>query len=80
MKPASPALIALLASRQFYAVDLYTFSLAGGGVLRYTTGDADVTANGNRYSAGGTTGPYFDRKGNRAKCRWKTGIEVSFVL
>jgi hypothetical protein len=34
MKPASPALQDLLASRQFFAADLYTFALAGGGVLR----------------------------------------------
>jgi uncharacterized phage protein (TIGR02218 family) len=73
MKPASPALQSLLASRQFYAADLYTFTLVGGGVLRYTTGDRDITANGQVFSS---NGPRIDRKDNRAKCRWKRGVDV----
>src|SRR4051794_31595735 len=76
MKPASPALIALLATRQFFVADLYTFSLVGGGVLRYGAGDADLTANGYSYPAGGQAGPYFARKGGGSKCRWKVGVEV----
>jgi len=76
MKPASPALINLLASRQFFSADLYLFSLIGGGQLHYCGGDLDITWNGITWSAGGTTGPYFDRKDNKAKCHWKVGVEV----
>jgi len=76
MKPASLALQSLLASRQFFAADLYTFTLCGGSTLRYCAGDADITANGNTYPAGGQTGPYFDRKDNKSKCHWKIGVEV----
>ena len=76
MKPASPALIALLASRLFNYAGLYAFSLIGGGTLYYTSGDTDILFGGHLYSAGGTTGPYFDTTGNAAKAHWKTGVEV----
>lgn len=78
MKPASPELLALLASRQFYAIDLYTFSGGnlGSTVLRYCSGDMDVVANGKTYTAGKQVGPYFDRKENRAKVHWKVGMDV----
>ena len=76
MKPASNALKALLASRQFFVADLYTFTLNGGTLLRYCAGDADITANGHLYPAGGQTGPYFERDGNKARCHWKIGVEV----
>ncbi len=80
MKPASQALKALLASRQFYAADLYTFTLAGGGMLRYCGGDRDISAGGNRFPAGGQSGPYFDRKDAKAKCHWKIGVEVDTLV
>lgn len=80
MKPLSPALTALLASRKFAAADLYTFTLIGGGVLRYTSYDVDVTVGGNTWSAGGTTGPFFDRTDNKAKCHWKIGIAVDQLI
>ena len=80
MKPASAALKSLLATRQFYAADLYTFALVGGGNLRYCAGDRDITANGFLYPAGGATGPYFDRKDNKAKCHWKVGVEVDQLV
>lgn len=77
MKPTSPELLALLASRQFYAADLWTITLIGGGtVLRYTSGDADISANGFAFSAGGQIGPYFDRTDNKAKCSWGVGTDV----
>jgi uncharacterized phage protein (TIGR02218 family) len=82
MKPASSALQALLATRQFFVADLYTF--AGGNlgtdVLRYCGGDLDVTANGFAYAAGGQTGPYFDRQDNKAKCHWKIGTAVDTLV
>lgn len=77
MKPASSALQALLASRQFHAADLYTFTLVGGGVLRYTTGDRDITANGSLFTS---RGPRIDRSSNKAKCHWKTGVEVDTLI
>src|SRR5579863_7564279 len=80
MKPASSALKSLLATRRFYAADLYSFALAGGGNLRYCAGDRDIVANGLPYPAGGSTGPYFDRKDNKAKCHWKVGVEVDTLV
>ena len=80
MKPASPELRALLATRQFFAADLYTFNLIDGGVLRYCGGDQDLTANGYLHPAGGLIGPYFDRKDNKAKCHWKVGVEVDTLV
>lgn len=80
MKPASQELIDLLASRMFFTADLYSIALAGGDVLRYCGGDQDITWNSNLYPAGGTTGPYFDRSDNKAKCHWKTGIEVDTLV
>ena len=78
MKPASPELLAILGSREYFSADLYTIwgGNLGNTVLRYTSGDQDIVANGLTYSCGGNTGPYFDRKDNRAKCRWKVGVEV----
>jgi uncharacterized phage protein (TIGR02218 family) len=82
MKPASAELLSLLATRQFYAADLYTFQggALGANVLRYCGGDQDVTANGMLFPAGGQTGPYFDRKDNKAKCHWKIGVEVDTLV
>lgn len=80
MKSVSPALQALLATRHFASAGLYTFTLIGGGVLRYTSYDIDVSAGGNTWSAGGTTGPFFDRTDNKAKCHWKRGIEVDTLV
>lgn len=75
MKPVSPELLTLLASREFYVADLYTFSGGNLGttVLRYTSGDQDIVANGFTYSSGGVTGPYFDRSDSKAQCHWKIG-------
>ena len=77
MKPASTALQNLLASRQFFAADLYTFTLIGGGVLRYCAGDRDITAGGNLFTS---QGPRLDRKDNKAKCHWKVGVEVDTLV
>jgi uncharacterized phage protein (TIGR02218 family) len=80
MKTASSALRAILASRVFAYADLYTFTLIGGGVLRYTSYDVDVAFNGHTWSAGGTTGPFLDRTDNKAKCHWKVGVEVDQLV
>ncbi len=58
MKPASPALIALLSSStQFVMADLYTFTLVGGSVLRYSAAPTPIVANGFTF----TLGPKFER-------------------
>ncbi len=77
MRNVTAPLLALLGTRKWWQCDLYTFTLVGGGVLRYATGDADVTWDGNTYSWGGTTGPYFYRAEDGPQATWKTGLEVN---
>jgi uncharacterized phage protein (TIGR02218 family) len=58
MKAASPALIALLnSSTQFVMSDLYTFTLVGGSVLRYSSAPTAIVANGFTFALG----PKFER-------------------
>jgi uncharacterized phage protein (TIGR02218 family) len=75
MKPVTPQLTALLASRQFVMARLFTITLADGStVLRYCGGDRNVTSiDGFTYSAGGEIGPYFDKVGNVARGSWSIG-------
>ena len=83
MKPASSQLLALLATREFFAVDLYTFVLHNnGGTLRYCAGDKSIYWNTNFYNSTGTYGtgsgggPYFDRQDTKAKLHAKIGVET----
>ncbi|GEM_PF-288708 len=80
MKPVAPELLSLLATRQFFAADLYTITLVTGETLRYCGGDADITCNGFLFSAGGMIGPYWDRSDNKAKCHWKVGVDVDSLI
>jgi uncharacterized phage protein (TIGR02218 family) len=58
MKEASPALIALLLSgNQFIMADLYTITLVGGLVLRYSAAPTALFANGYTFALG----PKFER-------------------
>src|SRR5438067_4330855 len=58
MRAASPALIALLASSdRFIMADLYTITLAGGSVLRYSGAPTALSANGYTFALG----PKFER-------------------
>jgi uncharacterized phage protein (TIGR02218 family) len=58
MKAASPALIALLSSSdQFIMADLYTITLVGGSILRYSAGPSALVANGYAFALG----PKFER-------------------
>jgi uncharacterized phage protein (TIGR02218 family) len=58
MKAASPALIALLSSaNQFIMADLYTITLVGGSVLRYSAASTTILANGYSFALG----PKFER-------------------
>lgn len=52
MKQASPELIALLNSGQFEKADLYTLTLRGGQVLRFTNADKDLSWMGNDFPMG----------------------------
>jgi uncharacterized phage protein (TIGR02218 family) len=62
MKAASPALIALLqSSNQFIMADLYTITLVGGTILRYSAAPSAVTANGYTFALG----PKFERSRTR---------------
>jgi uncharacterized phage protein (TIGR02218 family) len=59
MKSISPALQTLFSSNtQFLMADLYTITLIGGTVLRYTSADIAITWNGNTYSC---LGPKISR-------------------
>ena len=58
MKAASAAMIALLGSSdQFIMADLYTITLVGGSVLRYSAAPTALTANGCTFALG----PKFER-------------------
>lgn len=58
MKLASPALIELLrSSDSFIMADLYTITLVGGSVLRYSAAPTELAANGYIFSRG----PKFER-------------------
>ena len=58
MKAASPALIALLSSaNQFIMADLYTITLVGGSILRYSATSTTILANGYTF----VLGPKFER-------------------
>jgi uncharacterized phage protein (TIGR02218 family) len=80
MKNASPELLALLATRQFWVADLYQIDLVGGGTLRYCSGDQDIVWNGFTWSSGGTTGLYFDRQGSKAKVVQQLGVSVDTLV
>jgi uncharacterized phage protein (TIGR02218 family) len=80
MKPVSQPLLDLLATRQFYAADLWTITLVGGTIYRFTSGDLNITANGLVYQCGGQVGPYWDRTGSKAKCHWSVGTSVDTLV
>lgn len=73
MKPLSPAMAALLTSRQFFAVDCYTLTLVGGTISRYCAGDADIVVSGNTFSAGGQTGALWKISGDTSDATWSVG-------
>jgi uncharacterized phage protein (TIGR02218 family) len=49
LKSASPALIALLATDNFYMADLYTITLVSGSTYRYATADIDIVYGGSTF-------------------------------
>lgn len=59
--------------KQFRVADFLTITLSGGGVLRYTSSDTDVTYNGNVYlTARSGVAPLF----KRSHTRTVIGVEV----
>ena len=80
MKAASTAVKTLLATRQFWACDLYTLTLANGTVLRFAGGDCDVQdSQGNVYACGGMSGPYWGLKDDQAQIHSSLGTGVDTV-
>jgi uncharacterized phage protein (TIGR02218 family) len=77
MKTVSTAVKAILASRQFYLVDLFTLELVDGTMLYYCAGGSDITYAGITYSCGvSTNGPFFKREGEGSTIKWGTGLTV----
>lgn len=69
MKTAGAALIALLNSQQFLVADLYTFTLADGTALYFTSADGSLVYGGNTFVA---SGPLM----TRGTTKIQVGIEV----
>lgn len=73
MKPASAGMITFLGElgggTSAYIAELITITLADGTVLRYTTGEDDITLSGNTFSASGPL-PILGGIG------WKLGVET----
>ena len=70
------ALAALLATRQFHYCALFKFDLVGGSSLYYTSSDVPVTFGGNTYQTAKQSGVIVDRKGSKARVKWRIGVEV----
>lgn len=71
MKTVSDSLRAILGSAQFHMADCYSFILADGTTLRYTTAETAITdpAAGNVFTA---AGPFFER----SKVKFQVGVQV----
>jgi hypothetical protein len=69
VKSASSATQAILAAGQFLRADLYTFTLVGGTVLRYTTADVPLIVGGAQYLSGLNI--------RRGSLRQSAGLEVA---
>lgn len=77
MKNVSSDVLAILASRQFYLVDLFTFTLVDGTVLNYCSGGTDIINDGTTYLCGMSTGgPFFKREGEGSTIKWAIGLDV----
>lgn len=74
MKTITTALANLLATRQFCYASLFQFNLPDGVSLYFTSHVNNISWNGNVYQGGGTTGPYFDQEGSKAKLTQATGL------
>ena len=76
--PSNPATTALIVSGAFYSVDLFTFTLTSGLVIRLTSADFDVIDDvGNSYSCGsiGSGFPRIDSTGSKITSHFKRGLD-----
>lgn len=91
VKSITSQLQALFATRHMQWCGLYQFTLATGGTLYYSSGDVSIYLNSalsggdpfwanQTFSAGGSVGPYLDRKDNKAKMHQKRGVEVDTLV
>lgn len=80
MKPATTGLDDLLASRKFFAVDLYTIILVDGTELRFCAGDQDIEYAGDTYSAGGMTGALFELPEDDSSTSWTIGLSADTMV
>ena len=80
MKSISTALQTLFATRQFLQANLFQFNMIDGTSYCYTSADSSIVYSGNTFQSGGSVGPFFDRKSNKAKAHWKIGVEVDTLM
>ena len=69
MKSASAPLLALLAKSDFVSADCWTITLAGGGVVRWTSADIALKLGGNTFAKGPAI--------KRGAISEKRGVEVA---
>ena len=78
MKTASAGLVVLLNSQLFLMADAFTFTLADGTILRYTSADGNLTITGRVFSS---VGPYLTRGATRCIIGVEVDtLEVNFLL
>jgi hypothetical protein len=76
--PSNPATTAMIASGQFFSVDLFTFTLTSGLVIRLTSADFDVIDDlAQSYSCGsiGSGFPRVDSAGSKITSHFKRGLD-----
>lgn len=72
--------LALLAGRQFQFASLFKFDLKNGGSLYYCSADTPIRFASQTYLTAAQAGAIFERKGSRAKVKWRTGVEVDTLV
>jgi len=73
MKPVTPEVSALLETGVFACYNLYSLTLFGGGVIRFTNCQVDIAWDGDVWSSRGVR---VDPKGSRAVGHQKIGLDV----
>lgn len=73
MKPVTAPVQALLDSGVFASYELFTITLFGGGVIRFTNCQVDIAWGGHTWSSRGVR---VDPKTSRSTAHWKIGLDV----
>jgi hypothetical protein len=73
MRAASTALANLINSGEFDHCDVYTITMAGGGVLRLSTGPQDIQSGSEIWPR---KGPIVIDDTSQQRGHWKTGLDV----